>query len=91
MSHLKPNAFSSYEMTDKEELQSAILTINQKEHIQNELALAASSVLQLSCNGITPEEYLRDVSYDRGRIAAFQWLLTQSTIAEDVLKNNPVT
>ncbi len=87
MAHLTVNTFSSYVMTNEEANQSAILTINQKQHIQNELAKSAEEKVRLSYKHLSTEEFLRDVAYSTGMMDALQWILTASDTAEDILKH----
>ena len=83
MSHLVANAFSSYELTDEEALQGAILTITQKQVIQNQLAALAEEKIHLEPDPANMMLYVGEEAYLRGQIVNLQYLLQLSATAEE--------
>jgi len=85
MAHLIPNDFSSYELTEQEELEGSILTITQKQVIQNYLSAASSEKIGLEYD---PENSLKFVQQEaslKGQIDAYRFILAASDAAEEAL------
>lgn len=76
MSHLIPNSFSTYEMTDDEYLQGSLLTIAQQQVIQNQIAQLAEAQLALDYDPEHPEIFNREYAHKKGEIAALKYLLS---------------
>ena len=83
MVYLIPNSFSYYSMTDEETLQGSILSIPQKQVIQNHLAKCAEEKLLLEYDPSNPSVFLQQEAYKRGQIDILTYLLDESSIAED--------
>jgi hypothetical protein len=88
MSHLVPNLFSTYAMNEEEALQSSILTIDQSENIQNQIAILAEKKLLLQPDTDNYSKYIQTEAYYRGQIDALKFLLESSISANEML-NNP--
>lgn len=86
MSHLIPNSFSTFSLNEDEELQGSILTINQKEVIQNQLAIHAEEKLAIEFDTNKPNEFSQQEAYKRGCIDTLRYLLDNSTICEETLQ-----
>ena len=80
--------FTSYELTEKEELTGSILTELQKCVLQNELSRTAMEKNLLTFDTEKPAEFSQNEAYLRGKIDLLSYLLENSTIANDTL-NNP--
>lgn len=88
MARLIDNEFSSYELSDDEALQGAILTITQKQHIQNLLSEAAMEKIGLQLDMTNPHLFIQQESSLKGQIDAYRHMLTCSEVAEDQMKFN---
>lgn len=88
MALLIPNAFSSYDLTETEVLQGAILTNLQKQVLQNLLAVNAEEKLHLEFDPLNPSGFIQQESYKKGQIDAISYIISSSDIAEATL-NNP--
>jgi len=87
MSEQIPNTFTTYEFTDKEELQGQILTTLQKQNIQNQRARVAEEKLALDFDTSKPEVFTQQEAYKRGQLEVLTWLLEASDAAELALVN----
>ncbi len=85
MAHLIPNDFSSYDLTYTEELEGSILTITQKQVIQNYLSAAASEKIGLEYNPESPATFIQQEASLKGQIDAYRFILAASDSAEEVL------
>jgi len=77
-------------MDEKEELQSAILTINQKEYIQNEIAKDAEAKLELKFDPDKVNHFTQQEAFLSGKIAAYKWLIESSDTSAEMLAQ-PIT
>ncbi len=85
MAVLIPNDFASFQLTEQEELEGSILTITQKQVIQNHLSSAAAEKIGLEYD---PENSLKFVQQEaslKGQIDAYRFILASSDTAEDLL------
>lgn len=82
------NEFSSYLLTEDEEIQGAIFTVTQKQAIQNQLATCAAEKLRLEFDPETPKLFIQQEAYKRGQIEILQYLLESSEAAEQAIKFN---
>ncbi len=85
MAILTPNDFSSYELTEQEELEGSILTITQKQVIQNHLSAAASEKIGLVYNPAEPLIFAQQEASLKGQIDAYRFILASSDTAQDIL------
>jgi len=83
MSHMIENDYTTYELNPQEELEGSILTISQKQVIQNDLSMAAQEILVLELDVKNPEAFIQDQAYKQGYMAALRWRLECSNIAEE--------
>ena len=88
MAYLIPNQFSSYHLTEEEELQGQILTITQQQVIQNLLAVTAEEKNLLSFDTTNPLEYAQREAGLAGQLAAYAFILESSEAASRLL-NDP--
>jgi hypothetical protein len=88
MAHLLPNSFSSYELTEEEEIQGSLLTTTQKQFIQNQVALCAEEKLVIEFDPAEPVLFAQHEAYKRGQLDAYKYLLELCEIAEETVRNN---
>ena len=92
MATLIPNTFSSYELTDDEQTQGSLLTITQKQVIQNHICNIAEEKLALVFDASKPTAYAQEEASLAGQIAALKWMIDISEAAEaaQAYSANPV-
>ena len=76
------STFVKWELTPREELQGSVLSIPQKQVIQNEIEAIANQILGLQFDATDPSKFIQDDSFLKGRLNAYQSLLLRS---EDAL------
>lgn len=89
MAFLIENDFSSYSLNEEEEKEGAMLTITQKQVIQNEISVFAHELLELRFDPDEPNKYIQEESYKRGQLDALRFRLQCSEAAEE--ENNQPT
>ncbi len=89
MAILTPNDFSSYELIEQEELEGSILTITQKQVIQNHLSAAASEKIGLVYDPSDPLVFAQQEASLKGQIDAYRFILDSSDTAQDILAPTP--
>lgn len=82
-----PNTFTSYEMTDKEQIESLILTTLQKQQIQTHRAQLAEKKLALEFDPAEPQLFMQQEAYTRGQLDLLTYMLEASEAAEIALVN----
>lgn len=87
MAILIPNAFSSYDLTEQEVLQGAILTNLQKQVLQNLLAVCAEEKLHLELDVKNPEGFIQQESYKRGQMELLIYIISNSDTSEATLSD----
>ncbi len=85
MAELIPNEFTSYKLTEQEELEGAILTIQQKYVMHNLLSVYAAELLNIEYDVTQPESYIQQEAYKRGQIEAMRHILAISEAASEAL------
>ena len=88
MAHTIPNLFTQYQLTDEEQLQGSILTIAQKQLIQNERAKLAEERSNLTIDVDNLVGSAQAEAYILGQLHILGWLLELSDVANAEL-NNP--
>lgn len=86
MSVLIANDFSSYELTQAEELEGSILTITQKQVIQNQLAVVAAEKINLRFDPASPEHFIQLEASLQGQLSILRFILESSDAAQLELK-----
>lgn len=74
MSTQVPNKFTSYQLTAEEEKAGFILTQNNIQVFQNELALTAEAKITLTFDPANPSVFLQQEAYLRGKLEFIEWL-----------------
>lgn len=87
MSHLTLNSFSSYHLTDDETTLGSVLTLTQKQVLQNQLATCAEEKLALVFDTEKPQEFVQQEAFKRGQIEMLSYILDCSATAEHTLAN----
>jgi hypothetical protein len=82
MAHLLDNEFSSYELTTEEMTQGSILTLTQKQVIQNDIAISAAEKLNLEYDPNNPNVFMQQEAKLAGQIQALKYRLDCSDAAE---------
>lgn len=85
MSCLTENTFSSYQLTEEEELQGSLLTVTQKQVIQNDIAVYAEQKLALEFDTNDQLKFVQQESKLSGQIEALRYRLQCSEVSEDAL------
>jgi len=88
MAHLIDNEFASYALTEEEALQGSILTITQKQVIQNQLSSIAEQKINLIFDTDKPDSFIQEEAYLKGQLEMLRHLLDVSTASEEIF-NNP--
>lgn len=76
------NQFQSWNLTPDEFLQGGLLTLTQKQVIQNQIASVATQKINLSYTPTEPLAFAQQEAHLRGQIDALTYLLTLSEEAE---------
>lgn len=71
-----------YELTDQELEEGTLLTITQKQVIQNQLAVCAEEQLALEMDVDAPNRYFQQHAFKKGQIELLQYLLAMSEAVE---------
>lgn len=77
--------FSSFTLTEQEQLAGSCLTLEQKLFLQNALALAAEEKLSLVPDAASYSSFIQQEAHLAGQIAAYRYLLDCSTASEEAL------
>lgn len=80
--------FTSWDMTTKEVLAGCLLTLAQKQNIQNIIAAYATEKLQRDIDPINPIVSIQADAKASGQISALQYLLDLSAQAEEQLRSD---
>lgn len=81
MADLIANSFTTYQLTDEEMIVGSILTIAQKQVLQNMLSVSAEEKIVLEYDVKCPETFIQQEAYKRGQIELLQYILDQSDAA----------
>lgn len=77
----KINEFTEWELTEDEELQGSVLTIGQRQVVQNKLATIAIEINNGVFDPLNPMEYALRKAELQGQRGVLQWLLELSDAA----------
>ena len=87
MAVLEVNSFTSYKMSDEEQLSTAVLTVGQEQLIQNDMAMAAQQLLNMDApTEETIVDFSRNWASIQSRIRTLQELLDRSQRARETLE-----
>lgn len=85
MPTLVTNQFTSYTLSLREELEGSILSLLQKQVIQNELSLIASQKMALDYDPQNPIAFAQSEALLKGQLQVYNLLLDKSIEAESTL------
>lgn len=89
------NQFTSYSLTEEEELAGYALTTNNVVVLRNELSRIAEQKLALKVDPLNIQEFIQTESYMAGQIAILNWLLemavSEAVVDLTVTKVDPAT
>jgi len=74
MAIIIPNDFTSYQLTEQEELEGSILTITQKQVIQNHLSAAAHEKNALEYDPENPQRFVQQEASLKGQLDAYHFI-----------------
>ena len=83
MATIQINSFTSWELTKEELLSGTILTVLQKQVLQNRLNEAAETKLNLVYDTLDPIKFAQNEAYLKGKIEFIRYLLDASEAAEE--------
>ena len=90
MAFLNPeSSFQAWVLTTKEFQQGSLLTLTQKQCIQNQVVQLAEERLALNYDAQNPSAFLQREAEIKGAIGALKYLLNVSNITEGELSQNP--
>jgi hypothetical protein len=89
MAELKSNSFNSWNLTEDEHLQGSVLSLNQRQVIDNLVSIAAEEKLLLSFDPKNPELFMQQEASLKGQILILQYILAASEGAVEELKARP--
>ena len=82
MAQIRPNSFSSFDLTAQEQEQGYSLNTYQRMVIQNQISAAAEEKIALKYDPANPLQFVQQEAELQGRILALQFLLEQSSYLE---------
>jgi hypothetical protein len=86
MAHLIEGTYAKYHLDEEEFKQGSVLTITQRQVIQNALASTAEEFLSLEYDINNPHSYIQVASYQQGMMAAYQYILDLGTSAQQLVE-----
>jgi len=87
MSRIIPNSFTSYELTEKEELQGSIFNTSQLEVLQNTQANVATEKLNLELDPEHPTDFIQQEAYKKGQLDLITNMIDKSIVSAEELAN----
>ena len=85
MAHITTNDFTTYQLNEDEHIEGAILTITQKQVIQNALSACAIEKISMDYDPEHPLLFTQQEAYKKGQIETYRFLLESSNAAEEIL------
>lgn len=82
------NAFQQWSLSAEEQVQGSLLQDLQKKVIQNEIAIAAQEKLALKFDSGNPLLFAQQEAELAGKIGILSFLLQQSELAAETLRNS---
>jgi len=91
MSNIISNTFTSYEFTAQEALQGSVFTSLQEQYIQTMLSSIAEEKLSLLFDATNPSTFIQQEASLKGQLTILSYLLDNSKVAAEELKNPTIT
>jgi hypothetical protein len=82
------SSFAAFSLTEEEQVEGCILTITQRQVIQNNISMAAESKLALEMDVNDMQSYIQKEAGLTGQIDAYRYMLDMHDASEE-LRNNP--
>lgn len=82
---LLTNQFTSYTLSQREELEGSVLSTLQKQVMQNELSLIAAQKMALDYDPLNPVAFAQSEALLKGQLQVYTLLLEKSEVAEKEL------
>lgn len=82
MASLQINSFSSFALTEEEQVSGSVFSADQKRVMQNLISEAAEESLNLTYDGTNPIKYAQQEAYLKGKIDILKWLIEASDAYE---------
>lgn len=89
MSNIIATSFTAYQLTDEEVLTGSVLTIGQREVLQNLLSVTAEQKIALEFDVARPETFIQEEARLKGWIECIRYQLDASLAA--IESNQPQT
>ena len=86
MAELTIGTFTHWKLSDQELLQGGVLSYQQKQLLQNDLATTAEQILNLTYDPSKPLEFVQQDANFKGYMQAIRAILTRSDEAEAALR-----
>ena len=92
MSQLQPNSFTSYELTDQEQLEGTIFTILQLQSLHNLLSSYAEEKIALDYDPEHPILFMQNEASLKAKIEVLTYIIEVSNASQDILdvRNTPI-
>jgi len=90
MARLIDNEFTSYALSDEEQIQGSLLTITQRQVMQNHLAATAAEKIALEFDANNPTLFIQQEADMKGRISILNFILASSAAAEQEIINRNI-
>ncbi len=85
MAERTKNMFTSYALTDQEQLVGCVLSSLQEQVIQTRLAEVAEAKLTLEYDVANPTTFIQQEAYKAGELAALNYILEMSEASKELL------
>ena len=85
MPTLITNQFTSYTLSQREELEGSVFSTLQKQVMQNELSLIAAQKMALDYDPLNPVSFAQSEALLKGQLQVYTLLLEKSEVAEKEL------
>lgn len=85
MSTIIENEFTQYSQTTQEQLAGSVLSTDQQQFIQSQIAMIAQSRLALVPDPSNYAAFIQEEAHYKGQMAAFKYLLDCSTSSQEQL------
>ena len=86
MGQLIANSFSRYTLTDEEEINGTLLSIEQIYVLQNQIADISEQILALEFNPQEPQQFMQNEAFLRGQLTFARFRLEASETIRSSLK-----
>ena len=89
MAKLIQGTFTQYELSQREQLAGMILTTDQQNYLQNELAQVANQLVNLDFDPESPLKFAQSEAFLRGQMSVYRVMLDRSNESAQQLQHLP--